>query len=167
MSTNLIQLYNSHVDFVRKHGDYDYRAVEWPKFATHRLVATRWNKKEEFRPNSKGKIVQPDGYALSVCATPIRINFKRTTLKIKHRFPKGRFAPIYYAKGTLESKKKVLRQYVMLMGVPKRYLRAIKFFDEEDCDTFYRNLIRASRLKYSRYNAKNAIPSTNGTTDES
>ncbi len=148
--TNLVKLFNSNVDFVRKTGDHVYEPVDWPKFATHRLDATTWNTKDKFRPNSKGKIVQPDGYALSVVATPLKIKFSRTTLEVKRKFPSGKLAPIYYANGSEDSKRKVLRHLIDLMGAPKKFKRLIKIMDAEDLDVLYRNLIRASRIKFNQ-----------------
>jgi len=148
---SLIHLFNvEHVDFVRKNGD-DYDPVEWPKFATHSLRPTRWNTDKEHKPNSRGKLVKPDGYALSVCAEPMKIRFHRTTLKVKRRFPDGKTAaaPVYKKAAPVESKRSVLAFLVDYMGAPAKFRRLLRRFNDADCDKLYNNLIRASRIKFN------------------
>ena len=138
------------VDFVRQTGDFEYEPVEGPKHATHTLCATSWNTKDKFRPNSKGKIVQPDGDALSVLAKPLVIRLHKTTLKVKRRFPTDKATAAYNAKSPVTAKRRVLRGLVDAMGAPAKFRRLLKKFGDVDCDTLYRTLIRASRIKFYR-----------------
>lgn len=145
-SKNLLDLFNQDVDFVKQVGDFEYRAVEWPKFATHHLVATRWNTRKEYKPNSKGRYVMVDGYALAVVAEPMRVRLHRTAMVVRACFPK-RGAPIFRHDAELKGKRAVLR-YLMEAMQPVRHSvwkRKLMHMDTDDCDMLYTNLIRASR----------------------
>lgn len=146
MSTNLIRLYNEDVDFVKQIGDFDYVPVGWPKHATHHLKATRWNKRDEFKPNSRGKVVQPEGYALSVVAEPMHFTYKRTAMVVRAVYPKHG-VPAYRQGAGVAGKRNVLRFLLEAMrplDLPQ-WRRKLKRLDELECDGLYTNLIRASR----------------------
>lgn len=148
-ATELIELFNNNVDFVRMVGDFKYEPMEGPKGATHHLIATRWNTRDQYKPNSKGKYVMIAGYAQSVVAEPMRVKLTRTGLVVRGKFPKARTAPVYRYQAELKGKLGVLRYLLEAMrpvGLPK-LRRQMKHYDGDDCDRLYNNLIRASRMR--------------------
>ena len=138
--TEFLKLFNTHcVDFVKRLPDGTYVPVEWPRQATHKLVATRWNNPEDFPVNAHGKRVVPDYLALSVCAVPLHRKRVLRGPAIKIRAPLPRIHPEYYGHGGVNGKRKVVFWMVKAMHarVKKTF---VKRATEAQLDLLYRNL---------------------------
>jgi len=141
--TEFLKLFNTHcVDFVKRLPDGTYVPVEWPRQATHKLVATRWNNPEDFPVNAHGKRVVPDYLALSVCAVPLHRKRVLRGPAIKIRAPLPRIHPEYYGHGGVNGKRKVVFWMVKAMHarVKKTF---VKRATEAQLDLLYRNLREA------------------------
>lgn len=136
--TSLLDLFNGrlHVEFVKQVGN-TYVPVEWPKQATHRLVATSWN-------TEPGKTHMPLDYALSVCAVPLRPKLAQSSVVIRKCMPKG--VPVYKIDGPVEGKQTVLR-FIIIATKAKVQLRAVPKLTSAECDILYQGIVRASRRK--------------------
>ena len=143
---SLIHLFNSElVDFVKKNEDDTYTPVEWPKDATHELIPTSWNSRNKYKPNKKGVVVMPDGYALAVCAVPLQRKFKLkgVFLTATQRLPEGAGAvPVYDVNASEGGKRAVLEQLTELMGADLK-LSTIQKSNGVQCDGLYRSLANA------------------------
>lgn len=142
--TSLLRLFNVElVDFVKQNKDGSYTAVEWPKLATHELVPTQWNHPRLYKPNKAGRLIMPDGFALSVCAFPLHRTGSLShgkPIKCTRSLPNK--SPQYLAEGSVEGKRTVLTWMVkhMRAQVKKSFIAEAT---ESQCDTLYRNLIVA------------------------
>lgn len=153
-SYSLLDMYNKMlIDFVRHIGLSDYEPVDNPKKATHYLRPTSWNEEKNYKPNSSGKIVMMDGYATSVCAEPIVIRYKQTTLKIRARWPKGKNAPVYNKNGSVQGKRRVLMQLAELLRLIIKEKKKISKYTDKECDILYAKMVRAYRLRIAQRRA--------------
>lgn len=143
--TRLLLLFNRDlVDFVRQEKNGTYTPVDWPKQATHQLIPTSWNNPKDYRPNKSGHRQMPDGFALSVCAVPLKRKtvMRGMMVKVSRRLPEPKARPAYLVAGELDGKKNVLRWMIEAMGakVKKTYL---KNAGHAQCDSLYRSLLDA------------------------
>lgn len=142
---SLMHLFNVElVDFVRQEKDGSFTPVDWPKDATHSLTPTSWNSRKLYKPNGHGKIQMPEGFALSVCATPLVRKYltrmKGAMIKASQPLPEGRM--VYDVAGSLEGKKLVLSWMIEHMKA-KVTKTTLKNATSAQCDSIYRNLMVA------------------------
>ena len=143
--SSLLALFNapSFCEFIKLQKDGSYLALEWPKGATHQLIATRWNTQDE-RKLWKGMNGMPLNYALSVCAVPCIRRQPRARSKIIHitrNLPKTH--PMYDIYGAEGGKRRVLRWMVQAMRAKEIKLNALKSYPSAQCDMLYKALRRA------------------------
>lgn len=156
MNLQLIPLFNAGYDFARLDrltGRYVGCTVK--KKATHRLHCTRWNPNLKCIPNVKKRLreerTRPAGWALSVCATPLRrkqdrkpgIRLKRPILPADQRL-------VYKRSGTLEGKRAVLIAMTKTHAHPTKMRKLIKTLGNAKCDTMYRTLRIANKVARRR-----------------
>lgn len=146
----LVALFNEHVDWVRYDGNL-ITPTSRDK-ATHRLVCTRWNTDRELPTHEKKRIrakkTRPNGYALAVCAEPVKARREDATLKLVLPLP---HLPLYRVKGTLAGKRKVLSWMVTNAPTPHKLRKLIRTLPNEKCDSMYRNLLRAHRRAVTKF----------------
>ena len=133
---SLLDLFNvGLVDFVNLRSGH-YRAVDWPKQATHKLVGTSWN-------NEPTRAMPNPRFALSVCAMPLRPHHyapalsTRRVISIKET--------LYTVSARIEGKRNVLRT-LLTQAQAKLPLRVLLRMTSKECDLLYQQLVRANRM---------------------
>ena len=154
MIASLFKLFNvGFYDFARPlpddHEDAGlWEGLEWPTNATHRLVPGYWNHDKLWKPNGKGAVQKPDGFALSVCAVPLTRKFRLRgkLIKVRASLPPMKERPVYMAKGDIEGKRNVLHWMVRVQRA-KVSARTINKASYTQLDTIYRNLLQADTYR--------------------
>lgn len=149
----LLRLFNNRVDYVRYDGNVA-KPCDKAK-ATHRLVATSWNNdsavaRQERAKRTQAKRILPVGYALSVCAVPLRELRDASTLRLRQPFNRAEM-PVYEAAGSLPGKRKVLLWLATYADNAAKLRKQIKELPAAKCDSLYRNLLRANRRARKRW----------------
>lgn len=142
--TDLLKLYNKElVEYVRQQKDGTYVPC-WPNEATHELIPTSWNHRKDYKPNKSGKVVMPEGYALSVCAVPMSRKFvlRGRMIKASRPLPPPKERLAYHASGELDGRRNVLIWMVEVMGA-KVKRTDIREADGDKLNNIYRNLLMA------------------------
>jgi len=149
----LIPLFNEGFDFVRKDkltGRY-YGCNK--KMATHFLRCTRWNPNVPFLPNVKHRLrlerTRPSGYALAVCAIPLRRRTIRPKANLRLRFPVVD-SWVYRKAGTLDGKRSVLIAMSRGHPTPMKMRKHILHLSSAKCDILYQDLRRANKVARKR-----------------
>lgn len=138
----LVALFNAGYDYAVRQGD---TWVAHPKeHATHSLICTAWNTmpKGSSRQALRDRKTLPDGYALSVCAVPLKPLSDRTSVRLAKPIAE---LPVYERRGTLAGKRAVLSVMVESHGTPTKMRRLIAKLGNEHCDRLYKSLLRANR----------------------
>jgi hypothetical protein len=151
----LIALFNDGHDYSRKLKDGSYEPVPKSK-ATHKLHCTRWNPNLEHIPDVKSRLraerTRPDGWALSVCATPLR---RREGPPPRQKFKSPiKLMPVYDRQGSLAGQRQVLSAMVETHRTPEKMRRIIRKLSSEKCYQLYRVLRRASQRAEHRIKRK-------------
>ena len=145
----LITLFNRGYDYARRTADGDF-AGSPQKGATHTLQCTHWNSDASLPTNFKQRLralkTRPDGFALSVCAVPIRgFRPRPTTHKFKFRL-EGDNIPVYETQGPLDGKRAVLSFIASAHKTPTRMRRIIRHLSSAKCDALYLQFCHANRV---------------------
>lgn len=145
----LILLFNRGFDFARKAGE-SYHGCPNAKRATHRLICTKWNTasgSKDVRTRIRANKTRPGGWALSVCAVPLKRRAKPETVRLKRPVPpeEVKVLPVYRQQGTLEGKRRVLIHMARNHRTPTKMARMIRRLSSAECDRWYRNLRRAEQ----------------------
>jgi hypothetical protein len=129
-----------------------WRPLDWPKRATHKLIATSWYDDEEEIKRQKGRraVFHPTGHegkALSVAAIPLKIKLRKGVLRITRTLPRSaKRWPVYRVDWIKLSKKhQALRTFATMTGCVRRYSKRIKALTHAECDAMAREFIRSSR----------------------
>lgn len=138
----LIVLFNRLVDYVRYDG-----VTATPcdrRMATHQLVCTRWN--GLFETSDKKRVrerkTRPDGYALAVCARPLkRRRTPVTTIRIRRPL---RVLPHYDYRGSIGGKRRVLSSIAAGAATPYKLRKHIRTLPSAKLDSLYRHLLNAN-----------------------
>lgn len=143
-----VTLFNQGVDFVRYLPDKGILIAmpngDNPR-STHELVCTAWNRgvsTNNLVKRRRDKLTRPKGFALSVCAVPLRRREPPSPHKLA--IPFGDL-PVYDRKGTLSGKRAVLRSMVQNHKTPTKMVRLINTLPNVKLDALYRSLLRANR----------------------
>ena len=158
---SLINMYNDHWDFAVKVSDTTWGAVEWPKYATHKIVCTIEHKAEDEEPDFNARRPHKDsskieGFAEAVAAIPLRRELKSSKLKITRPLPKAvKNWPPYRVDYSLKKKRKCLGEYARQTGCHRRYWPRIREFDSATCDAWLKEFVRASRYLREENRLKN------------
>jgi hypothetical protein len=147
---SLIQLFNAGNDFARKVGD-SYQASPEAR-ATHKLICTRWAPSvlaiKDVRKRLREMRTRPAGWALSVCAVPLRRRVEeprgKDPIRLKHPI-QPEDMPVYKRAAPLAGKRAVLRFLVKHHATPTKMRKLINTLPSEACDRLYRQLLRANR----------------------
>lgn len=144
----LITLFNKGYDHARRTADGSF--VGSPeKGATHTLQCTHWNSDSSLPTNFKQRLraikTRPSGFALSVCAVPIKgFRHRPTAHKFKFRIA-GENIPVYETQGSLEGKRAVLSFIAAAHKTPTRMRRLIRNLPNAKCDALYLQFCHANR----------------------
>lgn len=139
--TNLVRLFNDGFDYARLTESGVFIPCSLKRTATHALHATRWNVMErtgDWRKLYRDYRTRPDGYALSVCATPLR----RRVAPRPYTIPLDVLlsAPGYRASASLEAKRTILESLARC-AIPRRQRRVlrerIRKADGKTCDRLW------------------------------
>jgi hypothetical protein len=143
---NLIDLFNARYDYACLSRGV-YFGVDDPRRATHSLVCTSWNSDHKLSPNLKKRIrelkTRPTGYALAVCAVPLRRRAVPTLFKFRRAIP-GDLMPIYEKHGSLTGKRRTLHDIAGALKHPRDLRRKILSMGNAKCDALYLQLCRAN-----------------------
>lgn len=146
----LVRMFNDHVDWVRYDGNHISPTTR--EQASHRLVCTRWNTDRELPSHTRKRIramkTRPKGYALAVCAVPVKARREDGTLKLVLPLP---HLPLYSTRGSLAGKRKVLSWMVTNAPTPHKLRKLIRTLPNAKCDSMYRNLLRAHRRAVTKF----------------
>lgn len=145
----LILLFNRGFDFARK-VEETYHGCSDRKRATHKLVCTKWNTpcgSKDVRTRLRADKTRPGGWALSVCAVPLKRRAKSETIRLKRPIPpeEAKTVPLYRQQGSLEGKRRVLVFMAKNHRTPTKMARMIRRLSSAECDRWYRNLRRAEQ----------------------
>lgn len=152
----LIPLFNSGYDYAR----YDralerYYGVTNKKKASHRLHCTKWNPNLHYildvRKRIRAEKTRPSGWALSVCATPIkRRTPRKPSVRLQRPIADVHDRLIYHKAGSLEGKRAVLVAMTKTHRTPTKMARLIKKMGTEKLDRLYRTLRLANKVARRR-----------------
>jgi hypothetical protein len=143
-----VTLFNRGVDSVRYLPEkgilIEMPDAENPR-ATHRLVCTAWNggiSTDNLVKRRRHKLTRPKGFALSVCAEPLRRHEAPSPHKLVLPLMD---TPCYSVKGSIRGKRAVLCAMVQSHATPRKMEKLIGTLPNEKLDALYRSLLRADR----------------------
>jgi hypothetical protein len=152
----LIQLFNQGYDYARRLSDGGFTGSP-EKGATHQLQCTHWNSDGALPKNFKQRLramkTRPSGFALSVCAVPLKGPRLRPT---KHKFKRhltGAEVPVYETTGGVEGKRAVLSCMARAHRTPTTMIRLIRHLSGSNCDALYLQFLRANRAALKKRRA--------------
>ena len=149
---SLLEMFNvQFIDFVHKNKDGTFTPVEWPRYATHELVPTAWNKPVEVK-GKNGKRTKETvhrvevQFALAVCAVPLRRKEIPANLRVRKRV---KLAMHPYRKDASDSaKRKIIEGMARAAKTPAAFWRQLKTLDGPALDKAYLRLCTALRQTF-------------------